>query len=170
MDRSDDGRYRAWIEATTEATGEKDDNALVAPEDTEMSNGWAIDAVAFEGLLRVLDHLLPPGGPFPLVRQVVTSADAATAVAAVPETDRRALLAVLRAFRWLPPAGVFVVFGFLRMLGRLPGRLGAPFRLLTLGLEGLAYTLYFSTPATLAVLRWDADVRSVAAEKERGPR
>jgi hypothetical protein len=125
-------------------------------------HGGALDAVAFEGLLRVLDHLLPPGGPFPPVRQVVLDADAAVAIAAVSDEDRRALLGLLRAFRWLPRAGVFLVFALVRTLGGVPGAFGAPFRRAVFGLEGLAYTLYFSTPAVLGVLRWDADVRSVA--------
>lgn len=126
-------------------------------------HGGALDAVAFEGLLRVLDHLLPPGGPFPPVRQVVLHADAVVAIAAVADEDRRALLRLLRAFRWLPRGGVFLVFALVRTLGCVPGAFGAPFRRAVFGLEGIAYRLYFSAPAVLGVLRWDADVRSVAS-------
>ena len=123
---------------------------------------FQLDPVAFEGLLRVVDHLLPAGGPFPSVRQVVKRDDASVSVGAVPANDRKALVMLLRVFRWIPGRIIALPLFCSLAFGKLPGALGAPFRLLGFGLEGLAYTLYFSTPAVLSVLRWDADVRREA--------
>lgn len=123
---------------------------------------FQLDPVAFEGLLRVVDHLLPPGGPFPPVRQVVRREDAAVSIGAVPVGDRNALVGLLKLFRWVPRRLVIFPMALVLLLAKLPGGAGAPFRLLAFGLEGLAYTLYFSAPAVLAVLRWDADVKSEA--------
>ena len=119
-----------------------------------------LDARAFEGLLRVIEFYLPAGGPFPPVRKCVAAEDARVAIDAVPPGDRGALLLVLRVFRWIPRWATGLPLTMVRWLGGLPGNAGAPFRLLRLGLEGLAYTLYFSAPGPLSVLRWDADVRS----------
>lgn len=121
---------------------------------------FVMDALAFEGLVRVIDYLLPPGGPFPPVRQVVRREDAAVSIGAIPDGDRKTLMTIFRVLRWMPRWGLVVPFVLTRALGRVPGAVGSPFRLLTFGFEGLAYTLYFSTPAVLSVLRWDADIRS----------
>jgi hypothetical protein len=93
---------------------------------------------------RIGDVLIPGGEGLPSFSASGVVDHVATALESSPPEDREALLKLVTLLAWLPRPLLALLMAANTPLRRVPGRVGAPFRLLDMGLRGVVFTVYYA--------------------------
>lgn len=97
-----------------------------------------------KGVLKVGDAVIPGDGQFPkfsdtqFIRQIDRMLDY------IPADDRDGLGLLLAMFGILPEFVVLIIMQLSEKASKIPGMLGAPFRMIIIGVKGMVLTLYYS--------------------------
>lgn len=119
------------------------------------------------GLLKTGDILIPGDSDMPSFSRTGCAAFVDAIVESMSKKDRDGFLTLMAVFGILPG---FIVHGILALTSRargLPGVLGAPFRMLELGVKGVVMSLYYSDlhdtrydgKPVFEIIRYDVRVR-----------
>lgn len=116
--------------------------------DTDQARPPAPSAILSPRELKALvvigDIMLPECGPLPAFSATGCIRYADDLLRAMPEGDVADIRMVLRFFSYLPRPAVRAVLGILGLHRALPGRPGAPLRLVEIALKGMVTSLYYS--------------------------
>jgi hypothetical protein len=93
---------------------------------------------------RIGDVLIPGGEGLPSFSDSGVVHYVGTALESTPPDDREALLTLVSVLAWLPRPLLALMLAANTPLRRLPGIMGAPFRLLDMGLRGVVFTVYYA--------------------------
>lgn len=93
---------------------------------------------------RIGDVLIPGGDGLPSFSDSGVVHHVATALESSPPDDRETLLTLVAVLAWLPRPLLALLLAANTPLRRLPGMVGAPFRLLDMGLRGVVFTVYYA--------------------------
>jgi hypothetical protein len=114
------------------------------------------------GLCKAGDVLIPGDGEFPSFSAAGCADQIARMLPHMNDGDRRALLLLLGLFRCVPRVLLRFLFTLTANQRRFPEPLGAPLRLIDIGVKGVVMTLYYSDvgtgPSIHDLIRWDARV------------
>ena len=117
-----------------------------------------LDSSQLQGLRRAGDALIPGGQGLPSFSQSGVESEADRMLAYMTEEDRSGLLGLLGVFAWLPG---FVIAGLIYIADRnrfFPGPVAALLRMVSLGVKGCVYTLYYGDERIHPLIHWDASV------------
>jgi hypothetical protein len=76
----------------------------------------------------------------------------------MPEQDLKDLKMLLGLLAYFPGFALALLFRFLELAPSVPGPLGAPLRLIRIGMRGLIMSLYYGDPGVLKVLGYQVGV------------
>lgn len=112
------------------------------------------------GLTKVGDRLVPGEGALPSFSQSGLIRNADRILDYLPEGDRKGLVGLAEALRFLPGWALTLLFWITAQADRFPAFLAAPLRQVDLGIRGFIFTLYYSDPKIREQLGWSARIRS----------
>lgn len=95
-------------------------------------------------LVWIGDIMLPEDDAFPSFSQTGCIRFVDDLLLYMSSGDRKSLKALLKVLSYFPNIGLRTLLWLVSRASRLPSALGAPFRLMELGLKGLVMSLYYS--------------------------
>ena len=121
-----------------------------------------INPVHIKGALKLGRIIMPGNSDFPSFSSVHPDKYINRMVDYMYEDDRDALLIILRILAYSP---AFIIRGLMHLIetgSKWGGMLGAPFRMLSIALKGLVFTIYYSDmtkdKAIFKKIGWDAKI------------
>lgn len=131
----------------------------------------ALTSIQRAGLLKVGDILVPGDAQLPCFSAARCADQVDRMLAHMTDADRQGAKLLLSVFRFLPAFLIRAIMALTDHHRRVPAVLGAPLRLINIGIKGLVMSLYYSDvgegPSIHSMIGWDANV--VTSEAEAGP-
>ena len=121
-----------------------------------------ITPIHLKGALRLGSVILPGNNGFPEFHEVQPAKYMGRMIDYMYEDDREAILIILKLLAYLPK---FLIKGLLYLIetgSKWNGKFGAPFRMISIALKGLVFTIYYSDMTEEKVIfekiGWDAKI------------
>jgi hypothetical protein len=116
---------------------------LPLPKDQE-PHKTLLKKVHIKGMEKLGKVVLPADGDFPAFSDIQAKKYLNRMIDYMYEDDRSSLLIILKLFSILPLFMINWIMHFIERGARWKGMMGAPFRMLQIGLKGLIFTIYYS--------------------------